>query len=171
MIFIVVSLISFIFTVLVHILFHRWLIEKGRATVKIFSVFLFGFILNAFLILFLFHNGNWRSIPLPMTSVALYGLFSLTYIIFFASPFLGDESPSSKILLLVKKSGKMSFEGIKDNFSDEKLILKRLKDMARANLIEEKGESKKRYRILPKGQKIAMFVIFYRRLMSYNLVG
>lgn len=171
MIFIVASVILFILTVLVHIFFHRWLMGRGGVTIKIFSVFLFGFILNAFSILFLFHTRKWGVIPLPVTSVFLYGLLSLSYIIFFASPFLGDESPSSKILLLVKKNGRMSLEKIKDNFSDEKLILKRLKDMMKAGLIEEKGGSQKKYRILPKGQKIVMFITFYRRLMACNLIG
>jgi hypothetical protein len=163
-----VSLLFFLFTVFVYIIFQRQSFGKTNMIRNIIVFFSCGFLCNAFGIFYFIHQKILDTTALPITAIILYGFISLAFIVVSATPLLGDESPSSKILLMVNKKNGIAFSEIKKFFSTNDLILKRLDDLRKQSWIEKKNHM---YYILPVGTMIAKIVSIYRKLLDCNLIG
>src|SRR3989338_2957045 len=105
MIYIFVSTAAFILTLICHIIIFR-MFEKIKSESNVLLTFLSGFVLNCIIIFYL-NSLEFNYIKIPLTAIWLYFLLSLAFIIFFLFSFLSEESPSSTILGLLKKRGKI----------------------------------------------------------------
>lgn len=171
MLFITISVVVFIFAVISHIIIYNALIKYSiRGYITYLFVFISGLICDVYLILTLVQNSQGRmnydlwSENLAGSSICLYILLALTYLLFFLSP-MGEESPTSKILLLMRKSQKMTETQISSYFSNEKLIKGRLKSLVDYGWIRQVD---KMYSVLPKGDNIAGIILIYRKLIGWK---
>lgn len=175
MLYISITLIIFFLTVILHIIIHRVLLKFSYESYKIFiPVFIFGFIADIYIILFLPNNSlieagnyNWWTERLVWTPILFFILLTISFFVFFLSP-LGEESPSSVILLLIRKAKKLTGNKILSQFSDDKLIKKRLDYLITLGWIQKKD---KMYSILPKGDNIAAKILIYRKLLGWKIFG
>lgn len=171
MIYLVASFFTFLLMTFLHIFLFRFLAQRGVKTLRTVGVYLFGFIISLFIFGFFQTLANPKTIfwwPLPLTSIVLYSQLSFLYLIFFTSPYLGDESPAAKIIFLVKKNGRLSYEKIKREFSDEELVIKRLDDLVKSGLIIRQKDN---YYSAKSGQRLARIINFYRRLLHWGKGG
>lgn len=175
MIYNLISLVVFAFTTICHIFLHRLLAKLGIRTFKSVSVYGLGLIfiisLSSFnIIKHLFYNktGTLQSLPIPITGIVLYSLLSILNIMFFTSPYMGNISPSYKILLLIKNSRGLSKKAILKSFSDQELIGKRLNNLVLDGFLQR---NKKLFKILPKGQKLVSVIDYYRSWLKWKSSG
>ena len=162
MILIGVSIVVFFLTTCLHVLIHRFLISKGIVTFKTVAIFVVGFAINAYILIYLQREG------FTFSAIAIYGFLVADYLAFFASPYLDDPSPSSKLILLIQKLKKASYKDLQKYFSNEELIIKRINDLVKSNLISKKYD---RYHILPKGKLLLFFIHAYQALIRWERVG
>ena len=174
--YIAISLISFLLTVTAHILIHRFLAKYKIITFKTTVVFIIGFSINTLLIFLkvtkcsdeIICLNNWWTFSIPVTSSILYILLVFDYLAFFASPYLGDESPSSKIFLLVRKKKTATFAQIINTFSNQELISKRIDDLVRSKLVEKSGNQ---IVISDRGKTFLKIMNLYRKLLVWEMIG
>lgn len=169
------SLFVFTVCVLLHVLLYRFLAARGIQTFKTIAVFALGFMVDAVLVIASFTantaSGQGAGIslmPLPLTSILLFAVLAALYVIFFTSPFLGDVSPSGKILFLIEEKGELSYKELQEHFTDEKLIIKRIHDLLQEGLIENKNN---RYYATKRGERLARFLDKYRSLLHWGKGG
>lgn len=173
MIFLFLSGIIFLITFIIHILLHRFLLRYKIVTFKSLSIFAFGFILDLGGVIYLYenvpiNNSEILFTPLPVTALILYVLLSLNFAIFMTSIYLKDQSPSAKLVWLVKINSKAELKEIKHYFSNSELIFKRLADLVRVRWIKKEGA---RYKIITRGKLIIKFIYFYRSLLGWKITG
>lgn len=172
MINLVISFIWFITTVFLHIALHRLLENRGVSNFKTILLFPLGFIVN---ILFLFNiqntttvNRNFWNLPLPINASILYGLLSWFYIIYFASSYFGEISPSARIILLLQEKGTLPADIIKAQFTDHELVEKRLEDLINGQFIDKKNG---RYVIASKAKLMVKIIDIYRWMLGGDSGG
>lgn len=148
------SLIYYLITVLIHALLYRFHSRKRffRKTLLVFS--------TGILIVFWLQNNN----PFTYSATLLYLLLIGLHLVFFTSPLLGDEGPSAKINFLLDKKGKMSRNQLINSFSDDDLIVKRLREMEGRLIFRKTGK----YFLSDRGKKLIKLVNRYRRLMAWG---
>lgn len=174
MLYIFFSLTIFVLTIVLHItlanLFPRYL-DKSRNTL---ITYIFGLFINISLILYLwqlfrlYDSNNLWFLPLPGVAIFLYVLLSLAYLIFFLSPFMGEVSPTSTIVLLLKSANQLSKKKIASYFTDYNLVDKRLEKMIVLGWIIKSRDT---YLSTYKGGMIAKIIKFYRKLLGWNSFG
>ncbi|MDX1372901.1 MAG: hypothetical protein R3321_10545 [Nitrososphaeraceae archaeon] len=157
------TFIIFIFTVVLHIILHRILVLFGKVTFKTVLIFPIIFLVNLYIQLFVIKNNSY-----PWTSIILFSFFTLDYLTQIASPYLGDEGPSSRILLFVLNKKLVAKAEILKIFSDKEMIIKRLDDMVKAGWIEKRNNS---YKMLKKGRLLSEGMILYRKVFGWRVVG
>lgn len=162
MIYIYVSLLWFVVSVGIHIL-----LNKFRLFLKIpwgvpLIVFIVGLAGCTITTLWLRSVGG--IVPsLPLTGVALYVAAVGAYGAVSASPSLGDESPSSKVVLHLLRRGALTEKNIFALFTRQDLITKRLRDLISSGWVrEEKGM----LMVTPVGMRFAKFFLWLRRVLG-----
>lgn len=165
--YILISVSIYIVSVIVHVLIHRILRQRGIRTFKTVLVFLIGFIVNT-AILFYLAGAPGCGLKLPLTAGVLFALLSSLYVIFYTSPYLGDESPATKVIAILGVKKKMNSLQIMGEFSDSQLIIKRLNDLKRDGLVEMKNN---RYCCTDKGMKLVDLIDMYRKLLRWDRGG
>jgi hypothetical protein len=150
----------------VHIGVHKTLRNSGIITFLSGAIFFIGFI---FLSVYFFSSVISKDFSgFPLTMTIIYILLAADYMVEIATPVLGDESPSAKILYLLQKKIKMNKDQIVSRFSDDRLIGKRLTDLIGSEMISFSG---KKYFILPAGNKIMNLIIVFRKMMRMENAG
>ncbi|KKS97787.1 MAG: hypothetical protein UV73_C0005G0064 [Candidatus Gottesmanbacteria bacterium GW2011_GWA2_43_14] len=145
----------------IHIIKYRRQKAIKIGIINTYDIFLL--FLPVLVITFQFIPVRW-----PLSSVFLYLLLSGVHFIFFTSPYLGDEGPSAKIYFLIKKQGEMNFKSLIANFSDEELIIKRIRNLENSKLILKK---KTLFKTTAKGQLLSGLFNSYRQLLSWDTGG
>lgn len=167
MIFLFFSVLWFIVAAVIHILINkaRYLVSVPRSYALL--VFVIGGIACAVseFILALTNNDQIR---LPITSMLLYVTCSVSYISITASPTLGDQSPSSKIVLSLLHKGSQNEKQILVLFTEEEVLGKRLKDLVDSGCVEKK---KTKYFVTKRGMLLASVFINYRKLLGISEGG
>ena len=130
-------------------------------------------ILKAYDVFILFLRAGyfvWIYLPVrwPLSTVLFYLLLSGTHFIFFTSPYLGDEGPSSKIYFLLKNKGQLDFNKLLKYFSDEEFGGKRGRDFKGSGMIKKTAGS---FRVTGKGKFLCGLIKTYRRLLNWELGG
>ncbi|OGG04289.1 hypothetical protein A2Z33_04020 [Candidatus Gottesmanbacteria bacterium RBG_16_52_11] len=167
MISVLASILLFIATLVIHIMVRR---PNARSIGigKVVADFAVACILAAVAIVAL---GEWfRDItpPLPLTGIAIYGFAAFSYVSFSASPFLGDESPSSVIVLLAREKGSMTLDDVLSEFPDRSIVDKRIADLISTGWIKR---TRKGLVATGTGRIIAAAFGTYRRLLGLGETG
>lgn len=173
MIYIFITLLSFLSFVILHIFSHKILAIVGKATFKSILVMPISIIVFSFITIYrlpqMLDNGkSWWTVPIPVNAIILYGIFTAIYLIYFTNAYYGESSPTGKIYEILKEKGKATFKQIVDEFSDEDLIGKRLDNLVTGGLIRKKG---KIYYLTLKSQKVMKAFDVYRRLLGWDRGG
>ena len=100
---IILGILFYLIASTIHILKYRSRKIGQAGILKAFGVFLL--FLPAVYLVSIFLPVRW-----PLSTVLFYLLLSGTHFIFFTSPYLGDEGPSSKIYFLLKNKGQLDFK-------------------------------------------------------------
>ena len=175
MLYLTVSIAAFCLTLTAHVIIYR-LFKKIDADILIaFLTFAVGFILAGSLVYFIFRQyqinnagDNLWLRPLPLTAVVVYLLLSVAYLIFFLAPYLGEDSPTSTILIMLKKNNRRTFGQIRTKFTNQKLIGLRLVKFIDGGYVRKHHN---KYFILPKGKLVATIINFYRQILGWNTFG
>ena len=172
-IYILISIAIFLLTVLIHIALANFFSNYLSKMKNTFLTYLFGFLVELFLTAYLLGSTTYDGrdvwfMPLALSGIAVYALLSIAYLIFFLSPFMGEESPTSKIFILLMKKHRISRKDILDHFNDKDLIDIRISRLEQTGWVERKGTH---YFSSPAGAIIATFILFYRRLLGGEVFG
>lgn len=161
-----VTIIVFAVAVIIHILLFRYLLSRGHRSFIPALVFV-GIFMSMIIII-----GKPTQIGMfveyKITALTVFVLLTMSYMVMTASLILGDESPSSKIILEVEKKPGISESKLITLFSDKKLVDKRLEDMLSSGMITQRGRS---FMILPKGQILVFYVTLYHKLLGWKELG
>lgn len=130
-----------------HIIIHR----VGIRSIKNSIVFGFGYF---------FISG--------VSSIVIYSLLSLLWVILYLTPLLGGESPTSMILESFKKKRQQTASDLVNLFTNTGLIWKRIDDLRSSGLIVKNGAG---YVVTMKGNMVARCIIFYQSLFNRRLTG
>lgn len=174
MIYVLVSICVFVLALIVHILAYklfRKITRHNEVLLVIFSAGMIAVTAVEFLLLgnfIRFPDTGFFYAPLPFTAVATYALLSMGYLIFFIAPFLGEESPTSLLLVMLLKKKRATETEIISAFSDSELILKRLEKLKEQGFIKLRN---KNYSINRRGLRIAYLVNMYRKLLGWESFG
>ncbi len=168
MAYLALNLFIFIICGILHIIIHRFFAKRGILTLKTALIFLPGLFISIYISGVLPRSEIWWNVSIPYSGVIFYILMVGILIIFYTTPSFSSISPSTMILRLLKKNGKMSFRKLKGYFSDESLIVFRLKDLLRDGLIFLK---KDKFRVTPKGNRIIKVIDIYRKIFGWRTGG
>lgn len=152
--YVIASIVIFFLCVFLHVLTHRILVVTHKRSVWSYAIFSIGFIICVLFV---------RFAPLYLSVITLYCLLVLFYAILTATPYLGDESPSSKILLIVRRLKEVSRRQILAYFSQHLLVDKRLDDLEKSGWITVKNN---RCYLSRSGKRIARWIGFYRSILQ-----
>lgn len=163
MLYILLSILVMILTVIIHAIIWKLPGNKDLNQKASYSVFPAGGILELFMLWYL-------KSPYIITMLMFYAGINSFYLIYFFSTKTGEESPSSKIISAVKASiaGGLSKNDILKLFSDEELITDRLMMLKMSGFIKNR---KKVFFATNKGGKVAAIVELYRILLGWNIGG
>ena len=171
-----IAIVVFVLTAACHVLIHNAFVSRSRASIKTIAIFIPGFF-ALWLALILLHTQwftyntemlNWWTAPLPRSSLIVFFVLSIFYILYYGSAFFGDESPSSKIYEFLRKKRTASYRDITRLFSDRELIHNRLNDLASVGIIEDIGDT---YRIKRTGFWLIALIEQYRRFLGWESSG
>jgi len=171
MFYLTVMLLFFILSVFIHIVICRNRKLKGL-WVKLFCMIA---AVNLFLCWGIFlllgrsialNAASIWGLPLSMTSTFIYILLVPTYTIFYVSTQL--NSPSKKVLLLLKKNGAMTFQELLNHFTEEEFIIPRIMDLQKTGCIQC---AQRNWRLTPPGLTIAKFLNFYQSILGRQAGG
>ncbi len=160
----------FILTVSVHIFLHRLLIFYHVKSFKTTLVFGLGFIIY-FIIAKVYgeNSGVVTSIfiPLFLSGGLLYLLLSLSYCLFYISPYLGEMSPTFQILELLSHLPSSKIE-VHQHFKQTDLVKERLKDLLEQRYIKR---IRTKYYPLSRGERLNYLLSIYRRFVGWESRG
>lgn len=164
MAYLVTSLVVFLFFFFLHVFVHRILEVFGKQTFMSVGIFIAGIAVEAYV--------AYTIIPttgsLVMSSIVLYISMAWAYVIFFSAIYLGEVSPSAKIIALVKKKKSVTIGEIIASFSDEEIIVNRLNDTLRAGWIDKR---KGRYTLAANGKRLVVFITVWRKILGITRGG
>lgn len=149
------SVLVFAVAVAVHVILYRFRPSLVTAVIA-YPVGL------ALLVFFL------RESAYPFTTIFLYCLLVVGYLLYFLSYTNDAESPSAKVLDVVKRYGPMRYGEILNRFTNEELIGMRLTRMVQSGWIVKKDG---RVRVTGRGAAIAGFFAWYRGLLGWDSGG
>ena len=156
-----VAFVTFVAAFLLQAVIHRVLIFFGKRSLLSLGVYPLSWV---GLIGYFFT----RQSVLPFTSLLFFGLLTCVYTILFLSIYLHQNSPSTKMYVLIRKNRSMSIKDILKHFSEEEMIAPRLADLARTGYI---SKQKGIYRVLSSGKKVDKYLSFYRKLLKWESSG
>jgi hypothetical protein len=173
MFFVLVAIGIFIVTVFIHILIHRLLRVFNKKNFFTIVLFILGigvvwginhYILSSRIITPLVKDTIWLY-PFDFTALVLYIFLSFSYVVYIATPYLGDEGPTAKIILSLLKKQSLSEEEIVHSFRDRDVIEKRITDMIGIKWVEN---NKSTLTLTPRGTLVARTILLGRRIYGFK---
>jgi hypothetical protein len=116
-------------------------------------------------------GNTWHTIagtPLPITCSIIYIICSLMYIQYFAGVYSKDDSPTNKIYAFILKKKHVSYQQIRQIFSDQELILHRLGNLESMKLIRHSGTT---YSVNKNGKFLSTILDMYRHMIGWRSSG
>lgn len=167
------SFLSFLLTLIIHIVISRIMAKRHQKSLKTLFVYLLGLGLHLWFCVSIIqpisvNQKGFIFLPLCFTSVVLYILFFCSFVVYYLSTYSNEVGPSVQIYLLMRKYKKRTLSQILQTFSDEELIYKRLTALKNGGFIHYKNN---RYTILPKGIALSKLLNFYRALTRWESSG
>lgn len=163
--FVLAALGFFVLFVLSHVLGYRLgMLRHHIERVIVLCLFWFG--VYALWFLWAVTAGACESTALVFTSFILYGLLCLTYLT--QSLVLQAGSPSMTIVsLILQNPGQwIDYETLLKNFSDEELILFRMRDLIHSGYVTLKGDT---YCLTARGSRVAKLFDSYQRVIMRTM--
>lgn len=154
-------------SILMHIIINKLRIILGISRFGTLCVFIVGLVGSIFTTLWLLGHVV-SGISLPYTSVMLYVFCSLAYLSIAGAPILGNESPTTKVLIGLRRKGPLSKKQILSLFTYDEVIGKRINDLIQSQWIERKGN---RVIVTKRGAHIVSFFLVYRKLLRLSEGG
>lgn len=161
MVTLLISMLIFVWCIFGHVILHRIFSSLGIRTAKTITIYILSL---AFLIMVIFRF----NMPLPLTSIAIYSVMTLVYLLFFLSFYLDAESPSAKLVSLLQKEHKLRYTEILKRFSREELFRRRLDLLRHSGYISVRNHI---YRIEPKGMLLVQIFSIYRKVLRWDMGG
>ena len=164
-------LFAFVFFV-THIVCYRLRIMKFEPPrfllIALVCLSAYGFFLKYFVFVKNGEGSGFFLMPLVLSSVVLCGLLCLAYVAECTA--IENESPSMKIIKAVcgASGGRVTFEDLRNEFSDREFIHDRLNDLVKNGHVLEEGGL---YRLTSRGLLIASVIKTYRNLIRRGLGG
>lgn len=176
MVYFLVTIIVFLLSVTGHIGYHRLKIHFKKKSFKTIGIFFVGFLLNCTILGKIYFDSlqltnMYASVwlyPLPFSGAFFYIMLFFSYIIYSASPYLGQEGPTSKILTFLQKHPYKTKKQIVDAFTDNDTILDRIRDLVQVGWVLRKGSY---MTVAPKGALLARLLLWYRSLLQFKRGG
>jgi hypothetical protein len=176
MIFLLVTIFIFFIFASSHIFLHKFLVARGAVTFHSIWIHGFGFLVSGAVIYTLLISkygqqerfSDWITLSLPLTSLVMYLLAAVIQAIFFTGPYLSDEAPSAKILTTLSVNKRMSEREIQNMFSNRVLVLKRIDDLYKGQMIVRK---KGKLLMTDKGNNTATVLETYRNILGWGKGG
>lgn len=145
-----------------HVLIHRLLMKYGIHTFASVAVFFPGF----FLLVAIFFRMS-SPFLFPLSSLLLYALLFVFHMISFFSASNGDQS-SGRILFFIRDAKRARYQDIRQIFTNEELVKKRLNDLMKGKFVTVEHN---RLKLLPKGRLIHSLFSRYRTLLRWDAGG
>lgn len=162
---VIVAISIYFVAVILHVGLHRLLALYQYKTFRTAYVFIGGFIAVVLTILLLPRYSFFeKDFALPFASLGIYILLSLAHILFYTSPYWGEQSPSFSIYFLIKNRQKMSLIEIEKSFSDKQFIEARLTDLVHDGFVSYRN---KLYRSRGKGKRLLSWIERYRKMLNW----
>jgi hypothetical protein len=170
MISIFLCIILILISISAHIISIRIRKKKGINILQTVIIFLPGLFLNIYFQIrgfILIENLLGVKIStFPFSCTLLYLILLMDYLVFSASPLLGDESPTSSIYLMLQKK-KLTYDELKKNINNKNFILKRCNILNNSNMMYRNND---RYVLTDLGKKFIRLIKVYRELLGLPLV-
>lgn len=154
-------------SIALHIVINKIRLIVGIPLVVTLCVFFIGLIGCTLTNMWILSLGVSR-IALPYTSIALYLFCSLAYLSIAGAPILGYESPTTKILIGLRRKGPLTEKQILSLFTYDEVIGKRINGLIQSKWIAEYNNT---FSVTKRGNHIASFFIAYRRLLRLSKGG
>lgn len=138
----------------------------GLSRSKVLSVLVLGFIGCVITTIWLTTNDS-TAVSLPMTSILLYCTCALAYAGITASPTLGDQSPTTQLLLYLR-NGPKTKKQLFLYLVKHDVITKRINDLTDSKCITKSGSM---IRLTQRGKQLAGALIIYRRVLKLTEGG
>lgn len=174
MIYFAISGIMFFSMVFVHVCIHRYLEAIGKNSLLTLSVYIMGLAILVPVIWYYDAATPYNRIPdlltqpAPVSSVLLYGFLSLAHAMLFISYMLESESPSERMLFLIRSRDGVTFKEIRKLFADEEIVKRRIKLLENQKQVSVKGG---KITASPKALKVAAMISWYRNLFRWGPGG
>lgn len=144
-----------------HVILHRILIAKGILTFRSVLCYAVGLLIMGTLV-------NSGVFLYPLTSLTLYVLLSLIAVFFYLTPYLGGETPASMILAALHEHKRHSYKELRNLFTEEQLIGKRIEDLLSTGcIVQRKGT----LRVTAKGRHLLGVIRIYQKLFHRPQIG
>ncbi len=146
------STMAFVSAVAAHVILYR----RSRSAVAAVICYPAGLVLLVFFV---------RETSYPLTAIFLYGLLVVGYLLYFVSYTNDAQSPSAKVMDIVRADGPISPRAVASRFTNTELIGMRIVRLVRSGWIEQSGG---RLRVTGRGALIAGLFAWYRRLLGWG---
>jgi len=174
MVFIFLSIVSFLLSTLTFIFWHVRKKHNSMKRMVFVRISICWLIAYVALSTILYHydylgieSGYDRlCLPLIGSSVVLYLLLIPVFLQYYFMAYI--ESPSGRIMYLIGKSGRMSFEELEELIPENTLIMPRLSSMEENGYIEA---DKRRYYALLKGERVVQMMKLFQRVFGFEKGG
>lgn len=154
-------------SIFLHIIINKFRDMLGISRFGALGVFIVGFVGSAITAVWL--SGQVISgISLPWTSMALYVFCSLAYLTIAGAPILGDESPTTKILIGLRNHGPLTGKQLLSLCTYDEVIGQRIKGLYASRWIQKKGNT---IVVTARGKRFAAFIAFYRKVLGLSEGG
>jgi hypothetical protein len=163
------STIAFFVTIGLHVFIFRTFGIFTKRKNKLYSVFVIGFIIHSAIVfgffpISLLRNGEF----LPLTSSCLYILLCMIYLIYFLATFSGEEGPSLKIYLMMRRYKKRNYHQISKQFSQHEVVEKRLNSLTCEGFVRYENN---RYYVNKPGKRLVRLIESYRTILGWHSSG
>ena len=171
MFYIILSFSFFLLTVILHIVWCRYKNSPHLQVLPFFGIAIFNLILyivtqRLFLESFFTSAQSIWNLPLEMTSIVFFVLLIPFYLVFYYS--VNIDSPSCTIISILKQNESLSFEQLKEQITNEKFIVSRLKDLVEHHCVSFDG---KNYRLLAHMTIMGRLLNLYQKLTGRPIGG
>lgn len=109
---------------------------------------------------------SWWFIPLQKTGGILFLLLIPFYLVLYYSTAI--ESPSRRIVCLIKRNGAMTFGELAQEVTDERFIMTRLDPLVKLGYVDFDGTT---YRLKPRAKLSCRLFAFYQKLLGRGVGG
>ncbi len=167
MTFLLVSFFWFFVSIVLHVLANKMRLVLSVSRKLLMGVFVLGLV--GYIVTIQSPPTHIESaLSLPLTGIFLYIALTLAYGSITASPSLGDESPTSKIVLLLFRKGPQTEKQIFSEFTHHEVLGKRIRNLLQTKWVtNNKGVLK----ATKQGRLIGKIFLLYRNVLGISEGG